>query len=638
MRRRRFVAGEQAMNTTDRPAPFNGNPVVEPGEPAAEEADLGIRSKGDASAPDKRGAGGADPAAAAAPDGQGVQTSEGSSDELAASLTDRLIQFWRTGEMGDGEFLPDEFYAGPSGEKGAGTPSSQPGDASSKDGASVLDFLPRRGALPELRSVKQRQQNAAHPPAGDDEFSVAGFGMFGPSADPFAASPVPGEERRPGGQQPGPDGTARFDDQGAFGDMNGPDRTLGLDAARMREDAANHGRRAAPTRGDSLWGAPDPFDAPQGQDAPGGQGRDAFEHIQPVNQFGSENHHFEGFETPGKAAQHTDDRPQNELLPQRTAPVVSQEERPPVKRKPIFEVAFIYGSALALAAAVMGAIYLSNEGQMGRLGAAGPQMGMDGMDGAYGAGGTYGMGGGGMTGYGGPASGPAYTRAFEVHDVVGLPGRPIALSIVLPKPLGKADAFLSIGGLPDDSQLSAGTRMATGFWMLRFEDIEGLTLKLPDSAPAEIRAEAAILRQDGSKSFEKNFLITMARRGRAGGVQTAAAQPERTLPTAVKLPKMAPQTEKSILNRANTLLGQGDISAARLMLEHGAVKGCVECGFKLAQICDPLFLNKLDVWGVQPDIEKALRWYAWSAHYGHPKASEAHAKLKQKILSDIPGN
>ena len=651
---------------------------------------------------------------ASSADGAGAQAPDGASNELAASLTDRLIQFWRTGEMGDGEFLPDEFYGAP-GDKGApGAGGFHPNDDASADGASVLDFLPRRGPLPELRNAKQRQA----PPAGsDDAFAAPGFGMFGPSADPFAASPVPSEEghsvlKQSSNAGHGPDAEftdhdgglwgrsesiAHRDDDGAFGGMKNSDRILGLDGSRTRDgetQSPDAGRRSAPTmRRDSLWGGDqhDPLPSHDPKDTRReslGGGHNAFERIAPDNQFGSGDQHFgEGFEMYREPApildrsqterpvsdRHWDDpksqtqaQPQSRRgpLPRQNAPVVTQEERPPVKRKPVLEVTFIYGSALALAAAVMGAIYLSNEGRMNKLGQAGQQAGMSGMNGMNGMNGMAGMngmngmagmygpngmaGGNAMAGnmgpnaYGLPQRGPAGAqgpqRAFEVHDVVGFPSRPIALSIVLPKPLGETDAFLSIGGLPDGAQLSAGTRMASGFWMLRFDDIEGLTLKLPDSAPAEIQAEAAILRQDGAKSFERNFRISTANQGRASAPE-ASSQPERApAPTTIDLPKMAPDAEKALLGRANVLLEQGDISAARLMLEHGAVKGCVECGFKLAQICDPLYLSKLDVWGVQPDIEKALRWYAWSARYGHPKASEAHGKLKQKILSDIPGN
>lgn len=613
------------MSTTDHPAFFPGTPSDEPDIPPPARPD-----------PEAEAAPGAGEAGLRLPDGDGPAADRVSretdepgettpdSDELAASLTDRLIQYWRTGETGDAELLPDAFYGASPEERPAGGETPPDDGPSGIESANVLDLLPRRGPLPDLRNAWPRPAapaNDASQPARDEDFSLPGLGRLGGAPDPFAAVLA-----------------ARDGD---------PDADGGLRGAFERIPSDN------PFRADSLFGRDHPFGTgghPSGDDF--ATHRAPSQDASPAPEQARHNAHHDA---PHPRQAPEGERPGKGMLAPRppAIPARTQEERPPARRKAGLEVAFIYGSALALAAAVMGAIYLSNEGMKGKMGAPGQQNAAPGLSGMPEAESPTTNGAGGMPGYG-PGVRPAAPaaqgapRAFEAHDAVGFPGRPIALSIVLPRPLGESDAFVSIGGLPDAAQLSAGTRMASGLWMLRFEDVEGLMLRLPESAPAEINAEAAILRQDGGKSFERNFRISVASQGRDAPAEAAAAQlempiPERESrekapPAAAEPPRMTADVEKAVLGRAKALLDQGDISAARLMLEHGAVKGCVDCGFNLAQICDPIHLGRLDVWGVQPDIEKALRWYAWAARHGHPKAAEAQAKLKQKILSDIPGN
>jgi TRAP-type uncharacterized transport system substrate-binding protein len=65
-----------------------------------------------------------------------------------------------------------------------------------------------------------------------------------------------------------------------------------------------------------------------------------------------------------------------------------------------------------------------------------------------------------------------------------------------------------------------------------------------------------------------------------------------------------------LMARANALLAQGNISAARTVLERAAEAGSVQASFTLAETYDPLILPKWGVYGTRADATKARELYA----------------------------
>jgi TPR repeat protein len=65
-----------------------------------------------------------------------------------------------------------------------------------------------------------------------------------------------------------------------------------------------------------------------------------------------------------------------------------------------------------------------------------------------------------------------------------------------------------------------------------------------------------------------------------------------------------------LIARARSLLGQGDISAARTVLERAAETGSASASFMLAETYDPLILSKWGTYGTLGDAAKARELYA----------------------------
>jgi hypothetical protein len=78
------------------------------------------------------------------------------------------------------------------------------------------------------------------------------------------------------------------------------------------------------------------------------------------------------------------------------------------------------------------------------------------------------------------------------------------------------------------------------------------------------------------------------------------------------------------MKRANVLIGQGNIGAARVVLEHAAEPGSAAALYSLAETYDPVALAKWGAVGTQPDVAKARDLYAQALAAG---VLEARARL-----------
>ena len=80
-----------------------------------------------------------------------------------------------------------------------------------------------------------------------------------------------------------------------------------------------------------------------------------------------------------------------------------------------------------------------------------------------------------------------------------------------------------------------------------------------------------------------------------------------------------------LIARANLLLDQGNIGAARNMLDRAAEMGSTEALFWLAETYDPLLLSARQTFGTQSDIAKARELYGKALAGG---VSQAKVRLE----------
>jgi TPR repeat protein len=84
-----------------------------------------------------------------------------------------------------------------------------------------------------------------------------------------------------------------------------------------------------------------------------------------------------------------------------------------------------------------------------------------------------------------------------------------------------------------------------------------------------------------------------------------------------------------LMVRARALLGQGNIAAARTMLERAAEMGSAQASFKLGETYDPVILSRWGTYGTHGDATKARELYAKAQAGGIQEAKNRLDALDQ---------
>jgi hypothetical protein len=105
-----------------------------------------------------------------------------------------------------------------------------------------------------------------------------------------------------------------------------------------------------------------------------------------------------------------------------------------------------------------------------------------------------------------------------------------------------------------------------------------------------------------------------------------AAPPKRI--EAAPARRIDPDELAALLKRAKGLLGIGDITSARLLLERAADAQEAEAALMLAGTYDPQVLGSQDLRSVTPDPAAARLWYQKAAQLGSPDAKRRLGQLQ----------
>ncbi|WP_342710726.1 hypothetical protein AAFG13_00020 [Bradyrhizobium sp. B124] len=105
-----------------------------------------------------------------------------------------------------------------------------------------------------------------------------------------------------------------------------------------------------------------------------------------------------------------------------------------------------------------------------------------------------------------------------------------------------------------------------------------------------------------------------------------AAEAAATEQPAVAEAQGGPEAAR-LLMRASALLGQGDIGAARIVLEHAVETGNAQASFMLAETYDPLVLSTWKTYGTRGDVTKARELYAKALAGGIQRARDRSVAL-----------
>jgi hypothetical protein len=149
----------------------------------------------------------------------------------------------------------------------------------------------------------------------------------------------------------------------------------------------------------------------------------------------------------------------------------------------------------------------------------------------------------------------------------------------------------------------------------RTQATESATAELRQSLQKEHdRAEALAPRRETTQPpIGAGIAIERASNNQISRV-TQAAEAAATEQPATAEAQGSPEAAR-LLARASALLGQGNIGAARIVLERAAETGSAQASFMLAETYDPLVLSTWRTYGTRGDATKARELYA-KAHAG----------------------
>ena len=193
-----------------------------------------------------------------------------------------------------------------------------------------------------------------------------------------------------------------------------------------------------------------------------------------------------------------------------------------------------------------------------------------------------------------------------------IPGRPLALAPLLP--LGSA-RYLLLRGLPAEAELSAGRRTGPGTWMVKGEEASDLALTLGKRASGDYPLEVYQLDTGNGPQARHRLILRV---DQAPQVYAAA-------------PAAMPVIEASVLReRAQRLLSEGNIAAARLLLTRAAEQGHDNAAYELALTYDREVLAKAGIHGIDSDAGVAQAWYEYAAQEGHAGAGQRLQTLARR--------
>jgi hypothetical protein len=84
-----------------------------------------------------------------------------------------------------------------------------------------------------------------------------------------------------------------------------------------------------------------------------------------------------------------------------------------------------------------------------------------------------------------------------------------------------------------------------------------------------------------------------------------------------------------MVKRGESFFAQGDVTAARVLLERAAEAHDARAALALGSTYDPNVLKKMGAVGFKPDREQARNWYVRAAEYGSPEARQRLSALAQ---------
>jgi hypothetical protein len=181
------------------------------------------------------------------------------------------------------------------------------------------------------------------------------------------------------------------------------------------------------------------------------------------------------------------------------------------------------------------------------------------------------------------------------------------------------NSFVRIRGLPPAAALSEGHAISPGTWAVPLIALPTLSVILPAGVQGQSDVAISLMSIDGGELAEARMLLVVAPTPVAA---TVAARPSPPSPSPMPLPPAERERARALHEKGSEQLARGNVFAARRFFERAAEAGLAQSAVALAATYDPDELAKLNVVGLEPDVDAARKWYEKARELGAVEAAE----------------
>jgi Bacterial SH3 domain len=195
-------------------------------------------------------------------------------------------------------------------------------------------------------------------------------------------------------------------------------------------------------------------------------------------------------------------------------------------------------------------------------------------------------------------------------SVVGEAGKETAFAISLDSSENlPARSIITIRGLPEGTNFSAGRPFGETEWSLRPDEINGLRLKLPAAASGRRALSVSVVAADGTMIASSSTRLDIA------------PDPKSAL---ILRPQDTARIDE-LMAHGRKMVDVGYFPGARAYFQRAAEAGSAEAAFSVGLSYDPSFIAEIGAQGIHPDVKQARIWYERAKALGY---KDADAKLK----------